>query len=431
MTTVLRLAALVGATAWMLACGGKSSELAVPAEDDRADAEVTANLRSLPYGNWAPIGRKDRSGVVLDLPGAAPGLNLYAPMSVPEARLMGLDGEVEHRWRFESPNPFQHVELLAGGDLLVVIQNKLLVRLDWDSNVLWTWDADVHHDVAVDEGGDIVVPIKASRTVADGGRKLPILDQELVTLSPDGTPRSRISIYGLFADRLAADQFDAIRRWMKWPAVRRRLRRGAALGMNTPPDVFHLNSVEIVPRDVPGVARRGDLLIAMRHIDLVAVIDRAGTTVRWAWGSGVIDGPHNPSLLDDGHILLFDNGWKRKWSRALEIVPPEGRIVWSYPSSPERDFYSETRGATQRLANGDTLITLSDSGRVIEVAPDGAIVWDFLVPDTRESGKEGTLERAVVYRMRRYAPQELEELGVVEKLRHERRRAASAAVAGS
>jgi len=58
------------------------------------------------------------------------------------------------------------------------------------------------------------------------------------------------------------------------------------------------------------------------------------------------------------------------------------------------------RGACQRLANGNTLITLSDKGRVLEVTQEGEIVWEFW----NETDRERNMRRAV-YRMMRVPPQ--------------------------
>ena len=42
--------------------------------------------------------------------------------------------------------------------------------------------------------------------------------------------------------------------------------------------------------------------------------------------------------------------------------------------------YSAACGVSQRLPNGNTLITESDNGRAFEVTPDSEIVWEFYNP---------------------------------------------------
>ena len=77
---------------------------------------------------------------------------------------------------------------------------------------------------------------------------------------------------------------------------------------------------------------------------------------------------------------MFDNGLARNWSRVVELDPASGEIVWEFRGDPQTSFHTAICGAAQRLPNGNTLITDSDSARVIEVAGDGEIVWEFRSP---------------------------------------------------
>ena len=44
-------------------------------------------------------------------------------------------------------------------------------------------------------------------------------------------------------------------------------------------------------------------------------------------------------------------------------------------------FYSALTGGAQRLPNGNTLITLGLKGQLMEITPDGGIVWDYRSAD--------------------------------------------------
>ena len=103
-------------------------------------------------------------------------------------------------------------------------------------------------------------------------------------------------------------------------------------------------------------------------------------------------------------MLVFDNGFYRRYSRVLEIDPPTGRIVWSYEGKPRSEFFTEFRGSNQRLANGNTLICEAGRGHVFEVTRDGQIVWEFWNP-VMEDGK-----RRRIYRFVRYPPEMVEPL---------------------
>ena len=65
----------------------------------------------------------------------------------------------------------------------------------------------------------------------------------------------------------------------------------------------------------------------------------------------------------------------------LEIDPRDGSRIWTWEADPPEAFFSETRGACQRLPNGNTLITESERGHAFEVTRSGEIVWEYWNPD--------------------------------------------------
>jgi hypothetical protein len=117
----------------------------------------------------------------------------------------------------------------------------------------------------------------------------------------------------------------------------------------------------------------------------------------WAWGQGIMSGPHDAQLLENGNILILDNGLGTGVSRAIEVDPMMNEIVWEYKADPPEDFYTESKGSVQRLPNGNTLITDSVHARVFEVTRDGEIVWDYICPYKIEPGKRPAIARAVLH----------------------------------
>jgi hypothetical protein len=164
----------------------------------------------------------------------------------------------------------------------------------------------------------------------------------------------------------------------------------------TPIDLYHANSLELLERDVPGLGRRGDALVAIRSRNMIAVVAMDEALAVWRWGPGTLDRPHHASLLPDGTVSVFDNGWHRKASRVLRLAP-DGHIVWQFPSQPGPDFFTQKRGSAQHLPNGNLLITESQRGRVFEIDAHGEIVWEFLNPEIDTE----TRRRARIYRMER------------------------------
>jgi len=79
--------------------------------------------------------------------------------------------------------------------------------------------------------------------------------------------------------------------------------------------------------------------------------------------------------------------------------------VWSYHGTDANPLSSEKRSNAQRLPNGNTLITESDSGRLLEVTTQGDVVWEFINPV--RGGKKGELI-PVISTGERIAPESLD-----------------------
>ena len=90
---------------------------------------------------------------------------------------------------------------------------------------------------------------------------------------------------------------------------------------------------------------------------------------------------HDPSMLENGNILVFDNGVRTRRSRIVELDPLTREIVWTFEGDPPAEFYSIQMGACQGLANGNVLVTESQKGRAFETTRDHQVVWEFFNPD--------------------------------------------------
>jgi hypothetical protein len=109
-------------------------------------------------------------------------------------------------------------------------------------------------------------------------------------------------------------------------------------------------------------------------------------------------------MLDNGNILIFDNGVVRESSRVIELNPVTETVEWQYSGDTPGEFYTRTRGSAQRLPNGNTLICEGNRGRCFEVTREGEIVWQWINPMEKDG------HRVQVYRMMRYAPGFIEPL---------------------
>ena len=180
----------------------------------------------------------------------------------------------------------------------------------------------------------------------------------------------------------------------------------AEVGSLCPADWAHANTIEFLPDTPLGRSddrfRGGNLLFSLRAIDIIGIIDVIKDQIVWAYGPGVLDGQHQPTMLQNGNILVFDNGTYRGYSVVREIDPLTREVVWQYEN--QNDFFSPFRSGSQRLENGNTLICECDAGRLFEVTRDGTIVWDFYNPFVGE-GSNHCGKR--VHRATRYTPAEV------------------------
>ncbi|MEK7792889.1 MAG: arylsulfotransferase family protein [Candidatus Hydrogenedentota bacterium] len=320
-----------------------------------------------------------RSGLIqYDQDRAFPGLNLYVTGSAPMAVLIDMDGRELHRWEcdFEKAFPgavlpayvrdavrysFRRVYLYPSGELLAVFENVGLIKLDWDSNLLWTYSGGAHHDLEVTPSGEILVLTQELRRFPEIDEHKNVVDNSIVVLSSDGVELRRVSIL----DCIANSDYRAL------------------LG-HTPRriDVLHTNTIERLDRALAGngpAFREGNLLVSIRATDTVGIIDFDAKSLVWAV-TGMWNAQHQPTFLSNGNLLVFDNYAGSDRSRVVEMDPRTQAVIWSYPGPNERPIFSNGSGSCDRLPNGNTLISISREGRAIEVTPEHEIVWEFVNP---------------------------------------------------
>jgi len=257
----------------------------------------------------------------------------------------------------------------------------------------------VHHDFYYSKNGTLFLITRKDNIHFFSGLPVPFLEDYIVELSSEGQVKE-ISIFNAAKEYFEAESIFRIYCNLLSPKTLQKIfvnkLQGESLFWGESFfDIMHTNSIEVIERDMGGICGNGDILISIRELDLVAILDTDIEKFVWHWGPGILDRQHHPTMLDNGNILLFDNGYHRKYSKVIELEPIEKKIVWQYTSNPKEDFFSRKRGSNQRLDNGNTLITESDKGRVLEVTKEGRIVWEFNSPVIRE----GTSSRETIVRM--------------------------------
>ena len=339
--------------------------------------------------------RDDRRGVTVHVPALAnEGVTLFTSGHEPAAYLVSMEGVVLHRWHrpfsriwnetaaVKEPQPDTHVymrkaHVFPNGDLLAVYEGAGdtpygygIVKLDRDSNVIWSYLEPAHHDFDVAPDGRIYA---LTQYIVEGF--LPSLDHLatvrlddfLVVLSPDGEELRRIPLLDV---------------------VDRSVFRQMLFGISSfaLADALHTNSVHVITEEEAlafPFGKAGQVLVSFREPSAIGVIDLEQEKLVWAV-KGYWAAQHDPHILENGNILLFDNkghfNRPEGRSRALEFDPKTMTLVWQYTGTAESPLESDIRSYTQRLPNGNTLITESNGGRILEVTGAGELVWEYVNP---------------------------------------------------
>jgi hypothetical protein len=252
-------------------------------------------------------------------------------------------------------------DILPGGTLLVMTGSGM-EEVTPGGERLWHYDAKLlHHDIDLTPWGTILALLGYGETI--GGMLFSA--DALIELDP-GT-RAELGAWPLH-EAVAPYELCPICFWGDDYFYGR--------------DWTHANAIEFDP-DME------HLYLSVRNLNRVYKLSISTGRTVWIlgdggdFGQGLFSHQHEPQILEDGHLLLFDNGLHRPgretFSRVVEIEFDDearlARIVWEYRESP--DFYTSIGGDADRLPNGNTLITDSMNGRVIEISPLGDLVWEY------------------------------------------------------
>jgi hypothetical protein len=354
----------------------------------RTAREEAADVRALPYLQGYKAAEDRPTIVVRDPASVAPGLNLVLSGHAAEAVLMDREGRTLHRWRYPlrrlwpdlANDPemakleyWRRAWLFPNGDLLGIYEGLGIVKLDARSNVLWSRRGGFHHDLQVMEDGSIWVLDRDGKVIPRINPDEGVLEDFVTVLSPQGDVVRRVSVLEAFE----------------------RSRFATLLGrMERAGDVFHTNTLEVLDgrfADRDPAFRKGNVLLSVLKLDTLAVLDPERGEIVWA-RTGGWRRQHQPTFLDDGNLLMFDNRGPggdpaREKSRVIEVDPRTGAVVWQY-GGPGGDLFSKTLGSCQRLPNGNTLITESENGRALEVTRDGRVVWELYNPNRAGEHRE-------------------------------------------
>ena len=325
---------------------------------------------------------------------AYPGYTLFSPYGRTITYLVDMEGHVVHRWElpYEPGNwgyLLENGNLLYGGNLgkgppgLVGGLGGAVLEVAWNSKEVWRYeDPDLHHDFSRTPTGNTMVlgweavPSEIAARVQGG-------------IPSDGAPETLWSDY--FHE--VSPSGDVVWEWHAFERLDPV--EDAMCPLHQRHEWTHANACEVLPD--------GNLLTSFRITNTIGIIDRQSGNFVWKYRNVELGHQHDPTLLDNGNILVFANGMhvlENPSSKILEIDPRTDEIVWRYESKPAWEFLSGFISGAQRLPNGNTLICEGMTGRLFEVTTDGEVVWEYVVPYFADHPRHGWVN--CCFRARRY-----------------------------
>lgn len=335
------------------------------------------------------------------------GYTLFAPMGGSVVWLIDMHGRFVHHWEM-TLKPACSGKLLPNGHLLYAgklpdapfpefggMGGKLL-EVDWDGGLVWEYeDTYMHHDFHRLPNGNTMVL-----------RWVPTPDSIAARVKGGVPETEREGV--IWADSLREITHDGevVWEWLSYEHLDPEA--DAICPLCARAEWTHANACFVLPNS--------NILTALLTINTIAIIDKGTGNFEWRWGPGELAHPHDPSMLENGHILVFDNGSHRPssphihhgmigFSRILEIDPASDKIIWQYMDESPLHFNGSFISGCQRLPNGNTLICEGPTGRFFEITPDKELVWEFVSPFYSQAEPPSMLGwNNTVFRAYRYAP---------------------------
>ncbi len=331
------------------------------------------------------------------------GYTLFSPMGSFKFYLIDMQGRVVKTWGI-AYKPALHGVILPNGNLLYAGQIEqgpfplefggaggLLIEIDWEGNEIWRYeDLYMHHDFfRMDNGNTMIlrfdaapddIAVKYKGGISETERKGIVWFASFHEIDRDGNVVWEWKGY---------EHFD--------PDI------DVMCPLCPRCEFDHCNSCKVLPD--------GNIMTTSLTLNNVYIIEKGSGDIVWRWGKaeGELAHPHDPSLLDNGHILVFDNGLHRSYSypaysRILEIDSETGIIVWQFQESSPVNFFGSFISGAQRLPNGNTMICEGPKGHFFEVTPNGEVVWEYYNPFYQDIPIFNIKRSNLVFRAHRYDP---------------------------
>jgi hypothetical protein len=303
------------------------------------------------------------------------------------ARLVAADEAARLEWRFDGSSVgadwFYEVDLLKGGNLFVTSTYA-------DGTVVFEYDPETQESVW---RHDLPGAVDTHNVDLLDDRRLLVANMR----EYDGSVSN---------DRLYVEDTDTGETEWKW-RFREHYPNDTDGGFDA--DWTHVNDAEVVDgegRSEASPSNERYVLASPRNFDQVIVVDRETDEIVMRLGEdgdhGTLYEQHNPEYLEreDGTpvILVADSENDRVVEYERDCGDADPRLgAGTPPEACEWDRVWAVGGFNwprdaDRLPNGNTLVVDTLNHRVVEITPEGEVVWEFYAawaPYDAERGREG------------------------------------------
>lgn len=270
----------------------------------------------------------------------------------------------------QTPTRVGDCKVIAGGRLLYVGWGRTWI-LSPEGETLWASPDDstlrAHHSASMMPSGNVLMVVTEYRDIEQDGVVRSWKGDRIVEIDPETD--AIVWSWSTF-DHYDTDDYDIYQpqHWLDWT---------------------HTNDAHYVEAD-------NSVYISVRHLSRITRIDYDTKEIVYNIGMDMPSGDvsigndlfsyqHSPMLLENGNMLLLDNGNRRGGEPAnsstgrtfaveleLSDLPlTDATIAWSW----EVPVYCPSTGDADRLANGNTLITATHVNGVLEATPMGLVTW--------------------------------------------------------
>ena len=339
------------------------------------------NFQAIKPVDQVTLRRRGAGLIAYDPARAGDGYTLIAPQTDSgNVYLIDMEGEAVHRWKMPC-RPGRHAVLLQNGNLgyngnlpnspdiypaWMLWHGGAFYEVSPDGKIVWEHtDPYHHHDAQWLRNGNLLygamepMPKEYADRIVGGSSAHDL---------PDGT------VFGDVVKEVNR-RGEVVWIWRCWEHL-----RPEDFPIHSIFDRYHWPLINGL-----SVTRAGLVLMSLRTTSGVIGVEKATGKVKLHIPHPIVAQQHSPVELDNGNILIFDNGNLRHGStspssRVIEVDPATNAVAWQYFDIMRPAFFSPYMGAAQRLPNGNTHITESATGRLFDITRSGDVVWEYVIP---------------------------------------------------